>query len=185
MSRKYKFKDQDKPYFVSFSVVYWIDVFTRDIYRDILLDSLRYCQQHKGLEVYAWVIMTNHIHLIIGRKGEGKMQDIIRDMKKYTSVQLLKAIGENPQESRKEWMLWMFERAGKRNPNNQKHQFWQQDNHPIELSNAEIAEQKLTYLHENPVKAGFVSEIEHYLYSSARDYTGQQGLLADVIFLFG
>lgn len=184
MSRKYKFKDQDKPYFVSFSVVYWIDVFTRNIYRDIFLESLRYCQQNKGLEVYAWVIMSNHIHLIIGRTGTSKMEDIIRDLKKYTSVQLLKAIAENPQESRREWMLWMMERAGKRNPNNQHFQFWQQDNHPIELSTAEIAEQKLLYLHENPVKAGFVSENEHYLYSSARDYAGQQGLLAGVHFLF-
>ena len=183
MSRNYKFRDQDQPYFVSFATVFWIDVFTRNTYRDILLDSIRYCQQHKGLELYAWCIMSNHVHLIIGTTDK-KMEDILRDLKKYTSVKILEAIKENPQESRREWMLWMFKQAGKRNSNNQHYQFWQQNNQPIELSSALIAEQKLAYLHNNPVEAGLVEEAEYYLYSSAKDYAGKKGLL-DVIFLFG
>lgn len=183
MSRNYKFKDQNQPYFVSFATVYWIDVFTRRVYKDIVLDSIRFCQQNKGLELYAWCVMSNHIHLIIGTNDK-RMEDIIRDLKKYTAVKLLEAIRENPQESRKEWMLWMMERAGKRNPNNQHYQFWQQNNQPIELSNALIAEQKLEYLHQNPVEAGFVEEAEEYLYSSAKDYAGRKGLL-EIIYLFG
>lgn len=138
MSRKYKIRDQEKLYFISFAVVNWIDVFSRKDYRDILIESLEYCKGNKGLELYAYVIMSNHVHLIIGTEGENKLQDIIRDFKKYTSVRSIDAIKDNPKESRKEWMLWMFERAGKKNSNNKNYQFWRQDNKPIELFNNEL-----------------------------------------------
>lgn len=176
MSRKYKFRNNDKLYFVSLAVVYWIDVFIRDEYRMVLLDSLKYCSEKKGLEVYAYCIMTSHVHLIIGSQQE-PLQDIMRDLKSYTSTQLRKAIKEQPQESRKEWMLWMMERAGKINNNNKGFQFWQQHNQPIELFNKEIMQQKLDYIHLNPVEAGFVSSPEDYTYSSARDLAGERGLL--------
>ncbi len=110
------------------------------------------------------------------------MEDILRDLKRYTSKAILKAIAEHPQESRKEWMLWMFERAGTRNPNNEKYQFWQQHNNPIELFSNEVMEQKLEYLHNNPVIAGIVPEPWEYLYSSARDYSGGKGIL-EIIFI--
>lgn len=151
MSVKYKFRDQEKLYFVSFSVVYWIDVFIRNEYKDILLDSLRFCQKEKGLEVYAWCIMSSHVHLIIGTHG-AKMQDIMRDFKSHTSREIKRAIKENGRESRREWMLWMMGRAGKANGNNKDFQFWQQDNHPIELWDNYMLDQKLTYLHNNPVE---------------------------------
>ena len=71
-----------------------------------------------------WCIMSSHVHLIIGTKST-KMEDIIRDLKKFTSKSIIKSIKESPVESRKEWMIWMFERAGKRNSNNENYQFWQ------------------------------------------------------------
>ena len=114
MSRKYKFRDNTKLYFVSFAVINWIDVFIRNEYKQVLLDSLEYCQKFKELELYAWCLMTSHVHLIIGSKGN-PMHNIIRDMKSHTSTQLRAAIGEHAQESRKEWMLWMMGRAGKMN----------------------------------------------------------------------
>jgi putative transposase len=180
MSRKYKFRDQDQLYFVSFAVINWIDVFIRNEYKEILLDSLRFCTKGKGLEIYAWCIMTSHVHLIIGTHQQ-KMEDILRDFKSYTSGQLKKAIAGNIQESRREWMLWMMQRAGRKNPNNQHFQFWQQHNKPIELFNKEIMQQKLDYLHQNPVAAGFVEKPEDYLYSSARDYCGMKGFLDIII----
>ncbi len=184
MSSAYKFRDQEKAYFVSFSTVNWIDVFVRRQYCDIVVDSLQYCMENKGLLLYAWCIMSSHVHLIMGTKSE-KMEHILRDMKRHTSKTLLAAIADNPTESRREWMLWMFERAGKRNPNNEHYQFWQQDNRPVELRNDEMARQKLDYVHNNPVEAGFVENAWEYLYSSARDYqTDKKGLL-DVTFLFG
>ena len=104
MSTKYKFRDHDKLYFVSFATVYWIDAFSRKRYRDIFIDSLRFCQQHKGLELYAYCIMSNHVHLIIGSQTS-PLSHLMRDLKKFTSYAILKAIAENPEESRKEWML--------------------------------------------------------------------------------
>lgn len=120
--------------------------------------------------------MTSHVHMIIGSE-QRKLESIVRDMKSYTSMRLRKAIQENPQESRKEWMLWMMERAGKRNTNNKDFQFWQQHNHPIELDSNYLMEQKLDYIHNNPVEAGFVELPEEWLYSSARDYAGGKGLI--------
>jgi putative transposase len=157
------------------------DVFTRRDYKDILVDSLKYCIANKGLELYAWVIMSNHIHLIIGTKDK-PLESILRDIKRHTSKALVKAIDENKLESRREWMLWFFEREGQINPNNEHHQFWQQGSHPIELWSNEVMDQKLDYLHNNPVVAGWVDEAEHYLYSSARDYAGGKGLI-DIILL--
>jgi len=176
MSRNYKIRDQEKLYFVSFATVNWIDVFIRRTYKDILVSSLSYCMRENGLELYAWCIMTSHVHLIIGTTGE-PMEFILGVLKKFTSKRLREAITQNPQESRREWMLWMMERAGKFNPNNNDFQFWQQKNNPIELFDNDVMRQKLDYLHNNPVEAGFVDEPWEYLYSSASDYCGKTGLI--------
>lgn len=114
--------------------------------------------------------------MIIGTYKE-PMENILRDLKKHTSKSLLKAISENPVESRKEWMLWMFERAGKKNSNNSKYQFWQQHNHPIELDSNKLKDQKLDYLHNNPVVEGYTMEPHEYKYSSAIDHAGSKGLI--------
>ena len=92
MSRKYKFHDPDGVYFVTYAVVGWVDVFTRDEYRNIIVDSLSYCSNKKGLVIHAWVIMTNHVHIIISRKGQTPLEYIMRDMKKFTSVEIIQAI---------------------------------------------------------------------------------------------
>jgi putative transposase len=91
MSRKYKIRDQDKLYFVTFTIINWLDVFTRQEYRDIFLDSIRYCQTNKGLEVCAYCVMSSHVHMIIGRHGAQGLDEIIRDIKKY-SMRLIKNI---------------------------------------------------------------------------------------------
>jgi putative transposase len=159
MSRKYKIRDQDRLYFVTFTVIAWLDVSIRQEYRDIFLDSLRYCQKHKGLEVCAYCIMSSHVHLIIGRNSEQSLQGIIRDIKKYTSVKITEAIYKNHRESR------------------------QQHSHPIQLNTNSIVEQKLNYIHNNPVKAGIVLSPEDYLYSSAINYAGRPEKLLEVILL--
>ena len=120
--------------------------------------------------------MSSHLHLIISSHG-ANLEDIMRDLKSHTSRELKKSIKQNSEESRKEWILWLMERAGKKNSNNKDFQLWQQGNHPIELSSNEMIEQKKEYIHNNPVKAGLVWEAEHYGYSSAIDYSGGEGLL--------
>lgn len=174
MSRAYKFKDQSKPYFVSFATVNWIDLFTRKEYCYTLTESLEYCQKEKDLIVYAWCIMPSHVHLIIGTKGK-PMQDILRDFKRFTSKKLREEISSHPQESRKEWLLWMFEDAGKKNSNNKDWQLWQQHNQPIELWDNYMIDNKLNYLHNNPVDAEIVDSAENYCWSSAIDYCDGKG----------
>jgi REP element-mobilizing transposase RayT len=149
--------------------VEWVDVFTRKEYRDILLDSIRYCQKGKGLILYAWYLMSNHVHLVVSAVNNDT-SDILRDFKKFTSKQIIKAIEENPVESRKEWMLKIFKDAGEQNSRNKYFQFWRQDNQPKELYSERFTSQKLAYIHNNPVEAGIVDKAEEYLYSSARDY---------------
>ena len=178
MSVKYKFRNPEGLYFITFATVNWIDVFTRNIYKDILIKSIHYCIEQKGLEVYAYTIMTNHVHLIAASNGKEKMEDIMRDMKKFTAYEIINSIKENRQESRREWLIDLFEKAGKANSHNTKHQFWQQDNHPIELQTNEMIQQRLDYIHNNAVEAGIVYEPHHYVYSSAAQYAGkEQGLL--------
>lgn len=176
MGRKYTIVDSTRAHFVSFATVNWVDVFVRRIYCEIIVDSLNYCIDNKGLELHAWCIMSSHVHLIISSEKDN-LSDILRDLKRHTSKTILNAIEENAQESRREWMLWMFGRAGKHNANNEKYQFWQQDNHPIQLSTPEMLMQRLNYLHNNPVVSGSVSKPEDYFYSSAIDYSGGKGLL--------
>lgn len=177
MSEKYKVHDQDRPYFITFAVEGWVDVFTRQKYKDIILESLRFCQKEKGLIIYGWCLMTNHIHLIVGRRGEQKIEAIIRDFKKYTSVHICRSIEANAVESRKFWMLNIFKSAGLDSKKHVKYKFWQNEYHPVELYNNSMIDQKLAYVHDNPVKEGIVEKPEDYLYSSARNYAGMKGLL--------
>ena len=162
MSRKYIFRDGDGIYFTSTSVVFWIDVFTRIEYKDILISSIAHCQKEKGLIVYGYVIMSNHVHLLMSKENtDNSFSDIIRDM----------------QESRREWLIEKFRSAGEVNSQNTNYQFWQQNNRPMQLLTSERIESAINYIHQNPVKAGWVAEPEEYLYSSARNYSDKYSRL--------
>ncbi len=120
--------------------------------------------------------MTSHVPLIIGNRGNA-LSNIMRDLKRHSSEELHKAISNNRRESRKEWMLWMMERAAMKNSNSARFQLWQPESHPIELTNNKLAHQKLDYTHYNPLEAGFVNNPEDWKFSSAIDYDGRTGLL--------
>ena len=152
-------------YFLTFTIVGWIDVFTRKEYRLEIVDSLNYCISEKGLKVYAWCIMSNHVHLIANARKGYRLSDIIRDFKKYTAKSILKKIELEP-ESRREWMLNQFQFAGRKLNRIKKYKFWKDDNHAIELDSL-MMEERLTYLHNNPVETMIVEEAEHYVFSSA------------------
>ncbi|WKB81260.1 transposase [Cellulophaga lytica] len=176
MSRKYKFNNPTAAYFVSFATVYWIDVFTRQTYFNVLEESINYCRKEKGMEVFAYCFMPSHIHLIF-RSNEEDPSGLLRDFKGFTARKLIKTIQDNPQESRKEWLLWMLERAGKNKSNVSKMQFWQQHNKPIELWSTKVIQQKIDYIHNNPVESGFVTSPVDWKYSSARNYQDDQTIL--------
>jgi putative transposase len=179
----YKIRNQAAPHFITFAVVGWVDVFSRKQYRDIILESIKYCQNNKGLLLHGWCIMSNHLHLIVSARNND-LSDILRDFKKFTSKQVIAAIVGNQQESRREWMLNLFKQEGERNSRNKIYQFWRQENQPQELYSGAFIFQKLNYIHNNPVESGIVDKSEYYLYSSARDYIqGKKCGLLDLVFL--
>jgi putative transposase len=167
MSEIYK-THSDGLYFVSFSVIGWVDVFTRRPYQEILINSIHYCQQHKNLKIYCYCIMPSHIHFI-SYSENGNLSNILRDFKSFTANQLLKAIAENPQESRKEWLLKLFRFFGKQSAQRQQFQFWKHDNHPFFLYTNKMIQQKVNYIHDNPVEAGFVNKAMEWRLSSANE----------------
>ena len=184
MSRNYKFHNPEGAYFISFAVVEWLDVFTRNEYKDIVLDSLAYCQDNKGMEVYAWCIMTNHVHLVFRSINGQKPELLIGDFKKFTSKSIVKAIISNSKESRREFLLEQFKKAADKSSNVNNYQFWRHDNKPIELWSNKVTFEKINYIHNNPVEEGLVYNPEDYVYSSARDYSGEKGILKDVVVVY-
>lgn len=180
MSRNYKFYNSEGLYFVSFAVVNWIDVFTRNEYKAIVLETLEFCIKNKGMKIYAWCIMTNHVHLIFSVTEPNKPELVLGDFKRFTSKKLIEAISKNPKESRREWLMEQFRAAGETGSNTTNHQFWRHDNKPIELWSNAVIKQKVDYIHNNPVEEGYVFSAYEYQYSSALDYAGEQGLLKGI-----
>ena len=178
MSTGYKIVDQEALHYVTFQVVNWVDLFSRQVYRDIIIDSFKYCQSNKELEIYAFVVMSNHIHILL-RSGIGKLSDTIRDFKSHTAKQILLAI-EMEQESRRDWMLNLFEFAAKQHKRNEKYQVWTHENHAEIIYSDKFLFQKMSYIHNNPVRAGIVENPEDYLYSSAR-YLADKPCLLDIV----
>ncbi len=164
MAFLYTIKDQQALHFVTFTVHQWADIFTRNVYVEIITESINYCQKAKGLKVYAWVIMSNHCHFILS-SDKTPLTDIIRDFKKYTAKKIVEEIRENEKESRRKWLLWLFQRNGHI-------WFWEKGYHGIEIFSQKFLESKINYIHLNPVKAGIVEKEEEYLNSSCGELYG-------------
>ena len=168
MSEKYKAYEGGL-FFVTLTTVGWVDVFTRSVYSDEIIKNLNYCIEKKGLIIYSFCLMPSHMHLIASAKS-GLLTSILRDFKSYTAKSIIELIKQNPQESRKNWLLYLFEYYAKKNKHNSTYQFWQQNNHPIDLLSNKFIEEKVNYIHENPVKAQIVNEAQNYVYSSANPF---------------
>lgn len=178
MSEKYKVRNSQALYFVTCTIVDWVDLLTRPDYKNILIDSWKHCQKEKGLKLHAYVIMTNHFHAIMSSDGV-PLNDIVRDMKKFTSKELIKAIGY-VNESRRVWLLKKFQFAADRIKRGANYKVWKDNFHPIELDTYEMALQKLEYIHQNPVKELIVLEPYHYYYNSASFYADEDNGLIEI-----
>ena len=170
MSTGYKIVELDEIHFLTFQIVKWIDLFSRQVYRDIVIDSFQFCQKNKGLEIFAYVIMSNHIHLL-ARSDKECLSNTIKEFKSFTAKKILKEIASIG-ESRRDWMLNLFEFSAKQHKRNEKYQIWTHENHAEIIYTNKFIDQKIRYIHENPVQAGIVQNAEDYLYSSARNYAG-------------
>lgn len=176
MSKKYKYHDPEGMYFISPTLVDWVDLYTKVSFQDIIMDSLQFAMNERGLLLHAWVIMPSHLHMIISSKPEFNISDTMRDFKKFTATQTASVLKDRG-DSRAEWLLQRFRHAVRRTSGTQKHKIWQEGDHPIQIDRVDSLERILDYVHNNPVKAGLVFEPEHYRLSSAIDYAGGKGLL--------
>lgn len=171
----YKIRNQDATHFLTFTIAGWVDIFSRQRYRDIVLESFSFCRKRKGLMLGAYVIMSNHIHTIWTARNNN-LSDLLWDFKTYTSKAITASVVTEP-ESRKEWLLYMFHFFANGTNANEQFKVWTGDNHPEEIFSHSFLRSKLNYIHLNPVRAGLVSAPADYLYSSAANYEGKKGLI--------
>ncbi len=176
MSDKYKVANNNSTYFITITVIDWVDLFIRPYYKHILIESLQYCQKNKGLKIYAFVIMTSHLHLVVSSEQGFLLSETIKDFKKYTSKKLIEALKEYP-ESRREWLLNKFSYAAGRIRRGVNFKVWQDGFHPIELVTSDMVKEKLHYIHNNPVEEEIVEKPEDYKYSSAMNYSEKIGVI--------
>lgn len=156
----------DGLFFVTLTVVGWIDVFSRSLYANLVLNNLEFCQKQKGLLLYAYVIMTNHLHLLAAAE-KGYLSEIIKDFKSFSAKEIIKCIEGNEHESRQDWLMHMFRFHTRFNSRDREYSFWQPGCHPKLIINSQMLLQKLEYIQGNPVRAGYVADPEHWCYSSA------------------
>ena len=177
----YKIRDQSATHFLTFTIMGWIDIFSRQRYRDIILDSFAFCRLHKGLNIGAYVIMSNHVH-VIWTAANNNLSDNVRDFKTFTSKAITSSIEAEP-ESRRDWLSYMFRFYANRTNTNENFKVWTGNNHPEEIRGESFLRTKLNYIHQNPVRAKLVAEPSHYLYSSAGNYETGKGIM-EIDFLF-
>lgn len=163
-------------YYLTLTVVNWIDVFTRKNHVDAIIESLKYCQKEKGLVIFAFCVMSNHIHMLVNTDEPFQLKDTIRDFKKFTSKKILSQIINEP-ESRREWMLQEFSKAAEKSEKHTNYKFWKTGNHAIEIYSLNFVWEKINYIHQNPVKAGYVKEDFHWIYSSATNYQDMESII--------
>jgi len=180
MSDKYKIWDASKAYFLTITVIGWVDVFTRKNHKLTLINSLQHCQKEKGLVIFGYCIMPSHLHLIARAEGKESLSDILRDFKKFTSKAIINQIINEP-ESRRDWMVEYFRKAGKNLKGIKNFKFWHDGNHAELISSNKFFDEKLDYIHNNPVEELIVERPEDYLFSSARNYAGLSNYLEIVI----
>ena len=157
-------------------------VFTRLKQKQLIIDALKYCQIHKGLEIYAYCLMSSHLHMMCKGTNGFILSDIIRDFKKFTSKKIVETIVNEP-ESRREWLLPLFEKACEHLKREQKYKVWQDGYHAEIVESNWFIKQKIEYIHNNPVKDKIVACAEDYYFSSARNYAGLDNDI-DVVLLY-
>lgn len=174
MSRsRYKIYEEQRPHFLTCTVVAWLLVFTRPETVNIILDSWRFLQAQKRICLYGYVVLENHLHLIA---SSPKLSKEIGDFKSFTARRIIDYL----ETQNASMLLNQLEWYRERHKVDQKYQLWQEGSHPQQILDDEMMIQKLEYIHNNPVKRGYVDDPTHWRYSSARNYAGKSGLI-DVI----
>ncbi|NOQ37082.1 MAG: transposase [Methylococcaceae bacterium] len=167
---RYKIIEPKAPHFLTCTILNWIPIFTRPVTVQVILDALNHRQQHCGLKLHAYVILENHLHLIAQPPNLSKEMASFRS---WTATQLI-AVLQQQNASRILKQLNFYKKAHK---NDRQHQVWEEGTHPQQILNNDMMRQKIDYIHNNPVKRGYIENPTHWRYSSAGVYDGKQGLL--------
>ena len=163
MRSRYRIHDSHHAYFITSTIVEWLPVFTTAACCEILVNSLLHCRQHKGLEIYGWVILDNHFHAVLGAPD---LASTLTDMKRFTSRALLEQI----KKEKRDWLINQLSYYRAAHKTRSDHQVWQEGVHPQEIDGDEMMGQKLDYIHNNPVVRGLVVGPEHWRFSSAHEW---------------
>lgn len=171
MSRnRYKIYENDYPYFITTSIVEGYPVFSNRLAAEIILEGLSFLQNKRKTVLYAYVIMENHIHLVAQSE---KLSKNFRAFKSWTARSIIDQFEQNGNAL----YLKKFKRAKKPSHKDSYFQIWQEGFHPKQIVDDSMMIQKIDYIHNNPVKRGFVDRPEAWRYSSIRNYLGQNGLI--------
>ena len=166
MKRYRIYAEQTKLYFCTNTVVEWQCIFKEEKYFQIVLNSMKHCQEHKGLVLYGYIIMLNHMHLVVSYKEKCDLSSIMRDFKRHTS----KKIAEELEKDNQRLFLYVFRHAAEKRRHDIKYKIWQDDFHPEAIFSDKWLHEKLDYYHYNPVRKGYVERPEYWKYSSARNW---------------
>ncbi|MFK5976953.1 MAG: transposase [Sulfurovum sp.] len=167
---RYKIYEPTHPHFVTCTVLHWLPIFTNQTSVQIIIDCLKFLQNKDNLKIYAFVILENHLHMVIQSDDLPKTME---SFKKYTANEILKLLKEKNIQT----LLEQFKFYKKAHKKDKEYQIWQEGYQPKLIQNSAIMKNKIEYIHNNPIKRGFVDEPWHWKYSSARDYEGMQGLI--------
>ena len=167
---RYRIFNTCYPYFMTCTVVDWLPVFTRPEAVEIVYDSWRYIAEHRDFKLFGYVILENHLHLIVSAP---ELSKVMQSFKSFTARQLLDLLKRRSASV----LLRLFREHKLRHKTESVFQFWQEGNEPKEIQGDEMMWQKLEYTHNNPVKRGYVDDPLHWRYSSARNYAGRPGLI--------
>ncbi len=170
MRSRYKVFSDNKTYFITSSIVKWIPLFNEVVFKELIVNSLKYRIDKKQLELHAYVIMPNHIHLIISSENVAKF---MKDFKSYTARQVIDSLKYQKRIA----MLKRFSCFKKSYKKESTFQVWQEGYHPEMIINQDMFNQKTEYIHSNPVRAGLIEQAEDWKYSSLSNYIDDSGLL--------
>jgi REP element-mobilizing transposase RayT len=163
MRTRYRINTPQLAHFVTSTVVEWLPIFTTHASCDIIVRSLLYCREHKGLRIFGWIVLDNHFHAILAGPD---LSRTIADLKKFTAREILALL----EKERREWLRNQLRYFRAKHKVASEHQVWQEGVHPQSIPSDHILLQKLEYLHNNPVKRGLVASAEHWRYSSAHEW---------------
>jgi REP element-mobilizing transposase RayT len=167
---RYKIYEPTHPHFLTCTILHWLPLFTNQESVQIIIDSLTHLQKSDNMTIFSYVILENHLHLVANSDDISKT---MQKFKSYTAYELLKLL----QKKNAQTLLKQFAFHKKAHKTHTTYQIWEEGFHPKLIQSEKMMMEKINYIHNNPVKRGYVDETIHWRYSSARDYNGTVGLL--------